>query len=312
MAAVDRRHHRRRRSPPRARGRARAARSSARRCLRRVVRWRTSIERVRRRCAVDDPVAETDDREGESTEAERAVGHRRPQAPTIPTTIAAEPSASVRRAASDRISEPRQRAARARTAWRTRGRGARLRARSTPRTNSSAVGTSTITTPEPQFESVAVAVPSRNGGEVGRPRRAIERSRGRATRSATTSRNAAPRTIDADGARVEPACRRRVLDRRRSRTPMPNISRTSVTTGTERVRIGPAGAAPATRAARTEREQHHVHAEERRATTTHRRGRLATSGPHAPPMPPSAPQMPIASGCSRRPRTWRRSRPATW
>src|SRR5439155_24091843 len=25
--------------------------------------------------------------------------------------------------------------------------------------------------------------------------------------------------------------------------------------------------------------------------------RLATSGPHAPPMPPSAPQMPTASGC---------------
>ncbi len=33
----------------------------------------------------------------------------------------------------------------------------------TPRTSSSAVGTRTITTPEPQFDSVAVAVPSRKG-----------------------------------------------------------------------------------------------------------------------------------------------------
>ena len=78
------------------------------------------------------------------------------------------------------------------------------------RTSSSAVGTSTITTPDPQFESVAVAVPSRNGGD------ALDQwGHQRIVRSTAADDDEHERRAEddrGDGRRRRPPRRRRVLD----------------------------------------------------------------------------------------------------
>src|SRR5215207_754783 len=211
---------------------------------------------------------------------------------TMPTTIAAEPSASVRGAPRERIMNPDSAPPTANGAENPR-KMTPASSTLTPRTTSSAVGTSTITTPDPQFDNVAVSVPSRNAGSrVTRSGTSGSRPR---TRSHTMTRSTTPTTIPLIVyALSQPAAATcwiaAVTDA------MPNISSTRVTTGTERVRsAGRRGTsqkrrtnATASSATLTPKNARHDHS----SLSTD-----ATSGPHAPPMPPSAPQMPTANGC---------------
>ena len=180
----------------------------------------------------------------------------------------------------------------------------------TPRTSSSAVGTSTITTPEPQFDSVAVcgAEPERAGPrDAGRRRAAPDRARAARRPRGARRRRGCPPMVAALSQPAAAACWIAA-----HADPMPNISSTRVTTGTERVRSAGRCGTSHTQQHERDRQQHHVHAEERaprpdvgehagdQRAASRRRCRRA----HPRCRPPSA--------ASRRPRTARRWRRATW
>ena len=176
----------------------------------------------------------------------------------MPTTITAEPSASVVGPPRRPIIGPDTRPPTANGTEKATN-TTPVSSSDRPRITSSAVGTSTITTPEPQFDSVASAVPSR---KEARPvtLRVTSGSSGR-RRWYTAARNPAPTStgtiVPQASQPPDDACWIPLT------TPaVPSITSTRRSTGRVRVRSAGSGGTSTTSITNPKPEQHHVDAEE--------------------------------------------------